>query len=252
MDVDALLHEIETYFRLSKERPKPVRVLDALLRVADRGRAHLLSWQEIGRLLLTDTGLVDLAGQFFMLTAVAHLETAALHAAKLFDTHRAAVSMTFFLNTIRDHGPQTFGSDELPAVERALTSTQRRIDSLQTALRQIRQKRNRDLAHLDARNIDLADDIQAVEAANVSLVFDAVDQIALEMGQSSRAFAQIARVSLEDTDDFIGPRGIQDLIYFARVAFQDPAVPSPSPRVEKIRDWDRHIRQVRSELSEEK
>src|SRR5438094_44443 len=100
MNVDELLQQTERFREWERQRPKPVRILDRILEIVDRGRDHLKIWESIGTLVREDPALVDLATLFFMLSGLAHLEAATLHAAKLVETQRDSINITYLLNEI--------------------------------------------------------------------------------------------------------------------------------------------------------
>jgi AbiU2 len=246
MDHDELLQRVATIREATGQRPRPVRVLEAVLGIADRGRDHLRAWDSVGSVVQGDTWLADLATPFFVLTAIAHIEAAALHAAKLTDKQRDSINVTYLLNTIEANKKQNLFCDDWPKVKGAIESGRHRLQGIEQTVTRIKEKRDRDLAHLDRRHINATRESQAIEVADLHQVFDAIDEIGRELAASSAAFAQVDRFSWGAVEDWVGPEGLQDLVYFARAGFHDELVKSPSPRAENIREFDRALRQAKA------
>ena len=100
MDDAELLRQIQTMIEAKARRPKAVRLLETVLDIVDSGRDHLRAWASVGDLFHLQRPLAELATPFFTLTAIAHIEAAALRAAKLNDTHPSSISLPYLLNTI--------------------------------------------------------------------------------------------------------------------------------------------------------
>lgn len=239
MDTDDLLRQLAQHLEASRRRPRSVRVLDAVLGNVDRGRDHLRAWEDTGKLVHAEPGLAALAESFIMLTAVAHIETATLYAAKLVDTQPDSASVNYLLNVIEDDRRKPFLRTTWPAVELAIEAARRRLREIDAVIQHIKTKRDRELAHLDKRNVDFTMDVQAIEVEYLRQVFDTINAIGHELAQSNPAFAEVTRFS------FSFGR-IEDLIYFARIAFNSESVKSPDDRVEKIREFDRHLREAKA------
>ena len=247
MNVDELLQQIEAFLEWKRQRPKPVRVLDAILEIVHRGRDHLLIWESIGTLIREDPTLVDLAALFFILSGVAHLDAATLHAAKLVETQQDSINVTYLLNEIEGARRQEFLVETFSSVKPAVDAARLRLNSMREAVLRIRDKRDRDLAHLDRRHINTNREHQAIEAQDLHDIFNTIENIADELASASPAFAQVTRSSLAESEQF-GPIDARDLIYFARVAFQNHSIASPNPRVEKLREFDRALRHVKQSM----
>jgi|GEM_PF-4955521 len=242
MNIERLLQQISEFFAIQQQRPRAVRIFEALCRLADRGRDHLQAWGKLHRLVQTDTALVELTGSFFLLTAIAHIEAATLHAAKLTEKQDDSANVTYLLNTIQDERNKLFATSVWPTVKPVIESARLRLQEIESVVQRIKQKRDRELAHLDRRDIDISPDWQAIATEDLQEVFDTIDGIVGELGGSVPAFAEVDRFPV---DQLLGAGGFEDLIYFTRVAFNDDRVKSPTERVEKIREFDRYLQEAK-------
>lgn len=243
MNPDRLLQQISDFFAIQRQRPRSVRVFEALCRLVDRGRDHLQAWGELHRLVQTDPALVELTGSFFLLTGIAHLEAATLHAAKLTEKQNDSANVTYLLNTIQAERNKLIGPGAWPTIKAIIESARLRLQEIESVVQRVKQKRDRELAHLDRRDIDMSPDWQAIAVEDLEKAFDTVDRIANELGGSIPAFAEVGRFPV---DQLLGAGGFEDLVYFTRVAFNDDRVTSPNERVEKIREFDRYLQEDRA------
>jgi hypothetical protein len=244
MNPDAMLQQVLEVLEANRQRPKAVRTFEAVLRLLDRGRDHLKVWENLRDLVHSDAALADLAISFFVLSGVAHLEVATLTAANLTDTQGDSTNITFLLNLIQADRKKTFLRHDWLKAKPVVESARLRLHKIGDVVLRIKERRDRELAHLDRRNIDLSPDWQAIEVDDLRQVFDVIDAICQELAASINAFAEISRFSFDDAS----PHGLKDLIYFTRAGFNDDLVVSPSPRAEAIRNFDRSLRQVKAEL----
>lgn len=247
MNVDKMLEEIESFLDSRRQRPKAVRVLDAILGIADRGRDHLKIWESLRTLAHEDPALVDVATMFFLMTAIAHIEAATLHAAKLVETQQDSVNITYLLNEIEAARNQSFLRDSFTNVRPVVAAARSRLQHMQQTVIRIKDKRDRDLAHLDRSHINTADESQAIDAKDLYEVFDAVREIARDLAVASSGFEEVTRSLSADPGDHFGPVDPADFIYFARMAFRNPTILSPNPRVENLRAFDRAVRQAKGQ-----
>jgi hypothetical protein len=223
---------------------RPTRVLASVLQVADRGRDHLRAWESVRSVVDADTWLADLAMPFFVLTAVAHVEAAAMHAAKLTDTQPDSISVDYLLNVIEADRASIVLRNDWPVLRNTVAEGRRRVRDIAETVGRIKETRDRDLAHLDKRHLRSSYESQAIEVADLHQVFDTIDEIARTLAASSSAFANIGRLSV-GCDSIVGSEWIEDLVYFARAGFRDETVTSPNRRSERIREWDRAVRAAR-------
>lgn len=247
MKVDEMLEQIEAFLEWRRKRPKSVRVLDAILEITSRGRDHLKIWESLRALAHDDPALIDVATMFFIMTGLAHLEAATLHAAKLVETQSDSVNVTYLLNEIEAARNQDFLKDTFPNVRSVIAAARERLKQMQETVTRIKDIRDRDLAHLDRSHINAAEDLQAVEVNDLYEVFNTIERIATELASASSAFAGLVRSPTSDSSDYFGSVSPQDLIYFARTAFRDPAVASPNARIENLRELDRAVRKAKAE-----
>lgn len=245
MNRDDVIRQVSSFLEASRQRPRPIRVFDALLREIDRGRDHLRAWDALRDVVYTHTALADLATSFFILGGVAHIEAATLHATKLTDRQPDSANFTYLLNLIDDSKNKPFlREDWLLSGKDALVLARARLRQIDRTVTRLKVRRDRGIAHLDRREIDISPDRQAVEATDLQEVFDTADAIASDLAEAFRAFAGLPRFSIHD----VSPDGLNDLIYFTKHAFEDENLESPSVRCETIREWDRHMRQAMAQL----
>lgn len=245
MNPDDVIRQVSAFLAASGQRPRPIRVLEALLRLIDRGRDHLRAWDALRSVVYTHTALVDLATSFFILGGVAHIEAATLHATKLTDRQADSANFTYLLNLIEESRNKEFLRDDWRNGKDVLVVARARLREIDSTVARLKERRDREIAHLDKREIDISPDRQAVEVADLREVFDIADAIARDIAGTFRAFAGLPRFSIHD----ISPDGLNELIYFARHAFEDENLESPSVRCGSIRDLDRHVRQAKAQLS---
>jgi len=243
MDPDRLLQQISEFFAIQQQRPRAVRIFEALCGLIDRGRDHLQAGGNLRRLVQTDTGLVELAGSFFLFTGIAHIEAATLHAAKLTEKQDDSANVTYLLNTIHAERNKLFARSSWPTVKAVIESARLRLQEIESVVQRVKQKRDRELAHLDRRDIDMSPDWQAIAIEDLQEVFDTIDDITAELGGSIPAFAEVGRFTV---DQLLGAGGFEDLIYFTRVAFNDDHVKSPNERVETIREFNRYLQEAKA------
>lgn len=243
MNLDTLPQHISEFCEQNRQRPRAVRIFEAVSGIVDRGRDHLRAWESLRNVVQTKTALADLAPSFFILTGIAHIEAATLHASKLTDKQPDSANVTYLLNTIEADRRQSFVRDAWPKIKGVIMSARLHLREIDLAVRRIKEKRDRELAHLDRRQIDMSLDWQAIEIEDLRQVFDAVDAITRELATSATAFAEVRRFLLED---LLGPGGFEELIYFTSAGFDNELVKSPSTRAERIREFDRHLREAES------
>ena len=156
--------------------------------------------------------------------------------------------MKYLLNAIEEDRRRAYLRDNWPNISKAVKSARNRLTSLQQVIDRIKRKRDRELAHIDRRDIDSRYDSESIEADQLQAIFGAVDEIAQELALSSDALATVVRVSTTPpADGAFGPPSLADLLYFASFAFRDETVASPNERVENIRRLDRAFRKVKQE-----
>ncbi|HXA15776.1 MAG TPA: hypothetical protein VN380_02195 [Thermoanaerobaculia bacterium] len=250
VDLDAILDEVDRFLAAARNRPRCVRILDALMQVVHLGRDHLLAWEACRAVVLGDAFLADLAPAFFVITGVAHIETAALHAAKLVDQQPNSLNVSYLLNAIAEDRRRAYLHNDWPNVSRAVKSGRHRLTALQPVIDRVKRKRDRELAHIDRRDIDSRWDRESIEVDQLQSIFGAVDEIAQELVVSSNVFSAAVRPSLPPTDAAFGPPSLTDLLYFASSAFRDETVISPNENIENMRRLEREFRKARQESLE--
>jgi hypothetical protein len=246
MDYDELTKQLDALREAQRLRPRPVRVCEAVQGMVDRGRQHLRAWENV-RLLVQgdDASLAELAASFFLLTAIAHLEAAALYAAKVTDRHRDSISVIYLLNVLSEDGPSLFHAD-WREINRIVLWGHTQIREAQPLLDEIKAKRDQDLAHFDRVYVNTGkDDPDAIEVTKLHQVFDVVFEILQRLRATSRIFDQVGRPLSEVAQDYLGTEGLEDLIHFTRAGFDNEFVKSPSQNAERARKWERALRQAR-------
>jgi hypothetical protein len=250
LDYDDLSRRLAVIRDADGRRPRAVRVLEAVLGVVDRGREHLRAWESVYAVVHGDSSLADLAAPFFLSTSVAHIETAALHAAKLIDTHGDSINANYLLNVIVEDRRDEALLGDWPHLKNVVASARKQLSDVEQVVARIKGKRDRDIAHLDKVHLNPTYEAQVIEVAELRRVFDAVEQIGQDLAATSRVFTQVSRLSQAVVEEWMGPEGLQDLLYFARAGFDSDLVESPSPRVDNIRKLARALRQAKDALGD--
>jgi hypothetical protein len=246
MSKEDQVRDVEMIINTDGEDAKSVRVCAAVLKLVDRGRDHLRAWESIKSIVDSDVWLADLAMPFFAVTAVAHVEAAAINAAKLTDTHGDSINVSYLFNIIESERHHVLLRNDWPRLKDVIAAGRVRIQGIAKTVTRIKEKRDRDLAHLDKRQLDATYESQAIEVADLCQVFDAIDEIARELARTSPAFADIQRFSVGAGTT--GTEWIEDSVYFARAGFHDESVRSPNQRSERVREWDRALRAATATL----
>ncbi|MCP4601967.1 MAG: hypothetical protein GY847_15870 [Proteobacteria bacterium] len=234
--------QVAAFLDARKRRPKHVKVIDKLDSLRSIGRDHLRAWTEIYRAFKGDEReLIALAGWFFVISAVAHLQTAVLHAAKLTERNKDSVNVWYLLNLVESMP----GSRELRhGIKTSVRNCRERLEALEGDLAKIKEQRDLHLAHVD-RNKFNTDIEQGVVAAEVlERIFDEIGEVLKNIGSLVPEVQQVAAAEEDSPQvaNMIGPRGLADLFYFARIAVRDAEVLDPSDNSKRIRDFERALR----------
>jgi hypothetical protein len=247
MNVDELIRQVSEFLQANARRPRAVRVYEAVLRLVDHGEDHLKVWSAVGEVVRTEPGLAELASTFFLLSGVAHIEAAALAAAKLFDSHPDSANVTYLLNTIESDRNKQYLAADWPKVKPVVAAARQRLKQVEDVVVRIKHRRDQEIAHLDKRSIDLSPDWQGIEVDDIRRLFAVVNEVCKELAAHVTAFQPIARFSMHDLD----PNGFSELIYFTRSAFRNENVESPSGRADDIRASDRRFRDIKPKVTDE-
>ena len=241
--------QVNTFLEARTRRPKLVKVIDELDSLVWSGRAHLDAWSEIYRAFNSDDReLFALAGRFFVMSAVAHLHTAALHAAKLTEAHADSVNVLYLLRLVENSSPRT--REQKHDTKLVVRNCRERLVALASDIDAVKEQRDLHLAHVDRSRFNSGMDHFAVEATTLRRIFDGVEEV-LRMVDALIRGTRKERVSGEDPlEDVMGPRGLYDLFYFARIAARDAAVPDPSIYSKRVRDSERALREVERDVEE--
>jgi hypothetical protein len=237
--IEEIQQEVADSSEAKRRRPRVVRVLEALLRISDLGKDHLRAWQNLHAVATADTGLMEVASSFFLLTSIAHLEAAALNAAKLTDRHTDSANVAYLLHLLEADRNDPSVSPDWPSGKKALELAHAHLGKMDKIVLRLKHRRDRELAHLDKRHIDLSPEWQGIEVQDLQAVFDAVQKIIEELQDKFSVLTHATRFSVHD----LSPEGFENLMYFARVAYWDDKTKSPNERVESIREFDRVMRE---------
>jgi hypothetical protein len=241
--------QVHGFLESLARRPKLVKVIDELDSLVASGRDHLDAWSEIYRAFTSDDReLFALAGRFFLISAIAHLHAAALHAAKLTENHPDSVNLFYLLRLVEYSRPKT--REQRHDTKLALRYCRERLVALEGDIAAVKELRDLHLAHVDRSRFNSGMNHFVVEAAALRRIFDGVDEV-LESVNSLAQGTRTAITTGEDPlEDVMGPRGLHDLFYFARIATRDAAVPDPSAHSKLVRDSERALREVEMDLEE--
>lgn len=246
---DDIERQVLAYLESRKDRPRIVKVIDELAWMLWNGREHLEAWSELYKVLNEgDRELFTLAGRFFMFTATAHMEVATLHAAKLIEKHKDSVNVWHLLNLAENAKP--ISRSQKRTITQAIESGRQCLAGIEADIATIKEHRDSYLAHTDRSlfNSGLGQ-VRAVEASVLRRTFDRVGEI---LGRQRTIFAQTQDETAGETflGELMGSRGLGDLFHFARIAVLDPGIPSPSTHAEKVRSFERALREVQRNLEQ--
>lgn len=244
---DEIVKQVRAFVEERKRWPRFVTVLQELQDIRDAGAAHVCAWQEVYSAFNgEDNELIALAGQFFVVTAVAHLECATLKAAKLLEEGKEAVSLRYLFNLAANQAHVDFPKlrDVLKA---AVSSGESRLAAISSERSSIKEYRDRHLAHTDRRSIaSYLDAVHVVEADRLRVVFDVSNSVLLGFWEVLPEYhVPPAEATYED---LLGPRGLNDLFYFARHAVRDPSIQDPSTYAKKVRSIQGALRKARADV----
>lgn len=124
------------------------KVLQRLIQEVVLGKAHLKIWRGLAEALAKKPEVSKTAPTFFGLTLQAHLEAALLHAAKLFDTHRQAMTIKAMLE-LAEKQADRFQNATREEVQQYSGKARGEMVELEKSLRAVRSRRNKVIAHLD-------------------------------------------------------------------------------------------------------
>jgi hypothetical protein len=168
------------------------------------GNAHLELWLRLSKRLGSDPKRLaaNAAPTFFGMTLESHLNTAFLYAARIFDTHRDALT----LRTILVRASNNRGSLSAVAaveIDAHIKNSEGKFTELEASLRAVRTRRDKVLAHLDPKVLSEPDEV----AKESEITVDELQKIfvvAWEIlnGVSDPYWGLSASLKLIDVDDY--------------------------------------------------
>ena len=164
------------------------QLLNALMREVLLGNTHLAI---VNGLREADPVVLDTAGVFFGLTITAHLETAQMHAAKLFDTHPGTETIYTLLATAGQN-THLFANGSPQEVRMAVRTAKQRVRGLNPVMNAVRIRRNKMLAHLDPETV--RDPVKLFREAKLTL-----DDLVKILGVASEIVNEISRLYMNAT-----------------------------------------------------
>ncbi len=163
-------------------RPAVKQLLNGLMREVLLGNTHSAI---VNGLREADPVVLDTAGVFFGLTITAHLEVTQMYAAKLFDTHPSAETIHTLLRTA-EQNTHLFTNGSPEEVRKVVRAARQRVGGLGPAMKAVRTRRNKVLAHLDPEAIH--DPAKLAQDAKLTLddllkVFETAGEIVNEISR---------------------------------------------------------------------
>jgi hypothetical protein len=129
------------------QTPDTQRIIDRLIHEFRQGNTAL---KIAMGLLAADPTVIQIAPVFFGLTIEGNLYLAQMYAAKMYDSHRAAITINTLIQRCEDEA-KTFNHATEAKVLEEVAWCREAVASIQTILRAITKRRNQALAHLDPR-----------------------------------------------------------------------------------------------------
>ena len=145
------------------------------------GKAHLALWKNLSKRLGSDPKgtVISVAPTFFGMTLEAHLNTAILHAARIFDTHRDSLNIQKLLNRA-DSEQGTLSQDQRKVLAEAVAEGNARLLNLEPVRNAVNTRRSKTLAHLDPKIV--SNPIEVVKQSEITVadldgIFDSAWQV---------------------------------------------------------------------------
>lgn len=244
---EEVAERISAFIEERKQWPRFVKVLQELQDIRNGGESHLGAWSEIYSAFNgEDNDLVALAGQFFVVTAAAHLECATLRAAKLLEEGREAVSLKYLLNLATNEARADF-PDRWQTLKAVVPPSESELRAIAAEPTRIKRYRDRHLAHTDRRTIgSWFEAVDVIEAERLRGVFETSNSILQRFWQILPEYHTPEAPS--ECEDWLGPRGLCDLFYFARYSARDASIPDPSAYVKNVRSIERALQKAKVDV----
>jgi len=179
--------------------PQIEQIIAALMAQIVVGKAHLIVAKGLAE---SDPVVLNAAKTFFAMTIDSHIYSAQMHAARLHDKTRGALTIRTLLERAdREAGKAKYGTAD--EVRKAIASSEKSISTLVGALKALTTRRNSWLAHTDPRT--LTDPIKMAASARIS--FPDLERIFSETGRVVNEFSRLFRditsiVDLIDQTDY--------------------------------------------------
>ncbi len=187
---------------MEETRDELAAVLDRLMQEVVIGKAHLKIWEGLAKALSETPQLADVARTFFGLTLQAHIEQAFLHAARLYDSKRGAVTARSLL-TLAERKAGKFQNARPGKVREIISRARQQLGAVEPLLDAVQTRRNKMLAHLDPQTI--FDPSKVAKSSQTTIkkmekMFDAAGNVVNEISGSYRGSTSV--LDLFDTSDF--------------------------------------------------
>lgn len=166
------------------------------------GKAHLRIWEGLSKALSKTPQLAKVAKTFFGLTLQAHIEQAILHAARLYDSNKEAVTVRSLL-TLAEKKAGQFQDTRPDEVRQIISGARQQLGAVEPLLDAVQTRRNKLLAHLDPQAIfDPSKVAEGSETTikNMEKLFDTAGSVLNNISGSYRGSTSV--LDLLDTSDF--------------------------------------------------
>lgn len=239
--------QIHAFLEARKNRSKIRKVIDEIDSIIWDGRECLHAMREIHTAFNgEDRELVALAGWFFVISSAALVQTTTLHATKLTENRPDSVNIRHLINLVEEQGRKNPGREH--EFKNTIATCRELLAALEPDITTAKEQRDHYIAHIDRSMFNRGIDRSSVEGAVLYRIFDGVEQVLeniLRLLPDDEAQSAAAK---EWPGGIMGPRGLRELFYFARIAVADPAVPDPSAYSKSLRDLARALRQVENDF----
>jgi len=122
---------------------------------------HLELWRSLSKRLFADPKrlVANVAPAFFGMTLEAHLNTAILHAARIFDTHKGMLNLEKILRRANAN-KGTLSPESANDLRDNLREARAKLPKLKSTLEAVSIRRNKTLAHLDPKVVSKPEEIE--------------------------------------------------------------------------------------------
>ena len=118
---------------------KTHKIIYALQNTIDEGKQHLAVWKQTQAAMKQYPEIFELAAGYFLLSAVAHVDTVVLCASKLLEEQSCSVTFTYLFNIF--HKNKKVFTTDWNEIARTIEADRQHIENLQKKFEKVRVER---------------------------------------------------------------------------------------------------------------